>query len=309
MNSQNNRISILIVGAFGRLGTFLTKQCLAQAKLLVSILVRDPQRNKELAEAVEKAGGKVWKGDICQPETLDEPTKGVHTVLCLTSSFDLKTALDGQKALIDAAVRNGVKRFSPADYGENVEKFSREELRNIGLQDCKASILEYLKTQPIKTIVFAPGVIVDAFFHWTTKELAYWGNPGLLYDLTSYEDTSKYVAAALVDENRSGHYNFSVDKLTVHQIAEIYNQVRGAHIVPVCKGTFEELKKAYEEAKKTAPTAFPTIILGLCLTLYDERSAFDKVSNSEFPDVKTTSVKEFLEKHPNVKIGEGEAHH
>ena len=304
MNYQNNRISILIVGATGRLGTFLTKHCIAQPKLLVNILVRDPQKNKELAESVEKAGGKVWKGDICQPETLDEPTKGVHTVLCLTSSFDLKTCLDGQKALIDAAVKNGVKRFSPSDYGENVEKFSREELRNIGLQDCKASIMEYLKTQPIKTIVFAPGVIVDAFFHWTVKELAYWGNSDLVYNMTTYEDTAKYVAAALIDENRTGHYNFSTDKLTVKEIADVYNQVRGANIAPVCKGTFEELRKAYDEAKKTAPTAFPTIILGLCLTIYDERSGFDKIHNSEFPDVKTTSVKEFLERNPNIKIGE-----
>lgn len=304
MNFQNDRISILIVGATGRLGSLITKHCLAQSKLLVNILVRDPQKNKELAESVEKAGGKVWKGDVSQPETLDEPMKGVHTVVSATSPFDPKTALDGQLVLIDAAIRNGVKRFSPSDYGENMEKFSREEMREFGITEYKAAVLDYLKTKPIKTIHFWPGVFMDSLFDFGAKDFAYWGNPDHLYDLTSFEDTAKYVAVALADENRTGHYNFSVERLTAKQVADIYNQVRGANIVPRCQGTMEELRNAFEAAKKADPYSFMVILLGISLVIYDDRSSFDKTHNSEFPGVKTTSITEFLEQNPNAKLGQ-----
>jgi len=74
--------------------------------------------------------------------------------------------------------------------------------------------------------------------------------------------------------------------------------------VPRSRGTLEDLRNSYNEAKKTAPTAFPTILLSIYLLLFDDRSTFDKVHNSEFPDVKTTSIKEFLEQNPNAKLAE-----
>jgi len=306
MDSQNNRLSILIVGATGRLGSLITKHCLAQPKLLVNILVRDPQKNKELAEAVEKAGGKVWKGDISKLETLDEPMKGVHTVISATSQMDRETALDGQYALIDACVRNGVKRFSPSDYAENMEKFSREEQKELGVVEFKSLVHDHLKKTSLKSIHFWPGLFVDSFFEVNAKDFGYWGNPDHIYDLTSYEDTAKYVAAAVVDENRTGHYNFSVNRLTIKQVADIYNQVRGANAVPRNRGTLQDLRNSYNESNKTEPTAFKTVLFAIYLLIFDDRSTFDKVHNSEFPDVKTTSIKEYLEQNPNVKLPEPE---
>lgn len=96
---ESDKISVLIVGATGRLGSLITKHCLAQPKLLVNILIRNLEKNKELVEAVEKAGGKVWKGDISKPETLEEPMKGIHTVVSATSQLDKETALDAQFSL------------------------------------------------------------------------------------------------------------------------------------------------------------------------------------------------------------------
>jgi len=304
MDSQNDRISVLIVGATGRLGSLITKHCLAQPKLLVNILIRNLDKNRELVEAVEKAGGKVWKGDISKPETLDDPMKGVHTVVSATSQLDKETALDAQFSLIDAAVRNGVKRFSPSDYAENMTKFSHEELKELGVVEYKYNVLEYLKTKPIKSIHFWPGLFVDSFFDVNAKDFGYWGNVDHVYDLTSYEDTARYVAAALAEENRTGHYNFSVNRLTINQVTEIYNQVRGTKVVPRCCGTLGDLRNAYNEAKAKDPNAFPTILLSIYLLIFDDRSTFDKVHNSEFPDVKTTSLKEFLEQNPNAKLAE-----
>jgi len=306
MNSQNNKISILIVGAFGHLGALVTKYCLAQPKLLVNILVRDPQKNKELAEAVTKAGGRVWQGDVTKPETLDEPTKGVHTVLSTTGLATSQADLEGQYALVDACVRNGIKRFSPSDYAENAEKFSREELKELGVIEFKNLVHDHLKGKPIQVIHFGQGVFLDSFFEYFGKDFGYWGNVDHVYDLTSYEDTAKFVAAAIVDENRTGLYNFSANRLTINQIAEIYNKERGAKVVPKHNGTLEQLRNIYNQAKNANPPNPMAFLFAISLFIYDDRSTFDldKIHNGEFPDVKTTSIEEYLKQNPNAKINE-----
>ncbi len=305
MDSQNNRTSILVVGATGHLGSLITKHCLAQPKLLVNILVRDPQKNKELTEAVEKAGGKVWKGDVNHPETLDEPMKGVHTVVSTTSQMDAKAAYDGQVTVIDAAVRNGVKRFVPSYFAENMDNFTAEEMKQLGAIESPSLVLEYLKTQPLQIIYFWPGLFLDSFFDTiNVNDFGYWGNPDHIYDLTTYEDTAKYVAVALSDENRTGRYHFSVNRVTIAQVAEIYNRVRGTKVVPKCWGTLEDLRNAYFEAKAKDPNAIPTILLSIYLVIFDDRSTFDNVHNREFPDVKTTSIEEYLEQNPQIQLPE-----
>jgi len=302
MDSQNKRVPTLIIGATGRLGSLITKHCLAQPKLLVSVLIRNPEKNKELVESVEKAGGKVWKGDVTQLETLYAPLKGIHTVVSATNQFDKAIALDGQFSLIDAAVRNGVKRFSPSDYASNMTKISPQEFQELGVIEYKFKVLEYLKTKPIKTIHFYPGLFIDSFFDINAEDFGYWGNVDHCYDLTSYEDTARYVAAALIDENGTGSYNLSVNRVTINQAAEIYNKVRGTQVAPKYRGTYEDLRNAYNEGKKTDPTALSTLLLSIYLLIFDDRSTFDKVHNNEFPGVKTTSIKEFLGQNPNVKL-------
>lgn len=301
---QSDRINTLIVGATGRLGSLITKHCIAQPKLLVSVLIRNPEKNKELVQSIEKAGGKVWKGDVTQAETLDAPLKGIHTVVSSTNQFDKEIALDGQFSLIDACVKNGVKRFSPSDYASNLTKFSPKEFSELGVIEYKFKVLEYLKTKPLKTIHFYPGLFIDSFFDINAEDFGYWGNADHFYDLTSYEDTAKYVAAALIDENRTGSYNFSVNQVTINQAAEIYNKIRGIKIAPRYRGTHEDLRKAYNEARKTDPNAVSTGLLSIYLLIFDDRSTFDQVHNREFPGVKTTSIKEFLEQNPNVKLPE-----
>ena len=60
MESQD-KINILIVGATGNLGSYITKHSLTHPNLITNILVRNPQKNKELAAQVEQAGGKSSK--------------------------------------------------------------------------------------------------------------------------------------------------------------------------------------------------------------------------------------------------------
>jgi putative NADH-flavin reductase len=82
---DSSKIPILIAGATGQLGKFITEHSLANSKLQVNILVRNSEKNKELVEKVTKAGGKVHIGDITDPKSLQGVTKDIHTVISAVS--------------------------------------------------------------------------------------------------------------------------------------------------------------------------------------------------------------------------------
>ena len=66
------------------------------------------------APALSDAGVKVVKLDYLNQEQLVGALEGVHTVLCFFSSDPGNL---GQKALIDACITAGVKRFAPSEWG------------------------------------------------------------------------------------------------------------------------------------------------------------------------------------------------
>lgn len=149
MDSQNSKINVLVVGAFGRMGSAVTRRCLEQPNLIVNILVRDPQKNKELVDQVTQAGGRVIKADVSQPDTIKGVTKGMHTVIMTFDSIDEKVAVDGQITVIKDCLENNVERVVPAEYSTDPTKFSREELQSNSVVGNKIKIQDYLKTVPI----------------------------------------------------------------------------------------------------------------------------------------------------------------
>ena len=72
---ENNILKVLIVGANGKIGSLITKQCLLQNNLEVDIFIRSRKKCEELAKEVDKAGGKVIEGDCTNKEDLKDITK------------------------------------------------------------------------------------------------------------------------------------------------------------------------------------------------------------------------------------------
>jgi len=297
----NQKLNILIVGATGHLGALITKHSLANPKLQVNILVRDPQKNKELVTEVETAGGRVIQGDLSQPETLRDVTKGMHTVISAVSSFDEKTIIGGQTALVKDSLRNGVKRFVPSDFGVNYTKFSKDELNLTPITGFKIKFNEYLETVPIKTLHFWTGALLETFFYFQSQGFSYWGDINHKYDFTSFEDTAKVVAAAVAREDLTGDVVFVGNELTITEFADIYNRVRGTNVEPKKAGSLSDLRKLYEQ-KKSEGDAMSVALLGLSLIIYDDRAKFDKNDNSKFAEVNETFLKEFLKQNPSVKL-------
>lgn len=300
VSTNNQKLDVLIVSATGQLGSLITKHALENPKLRVHILVRDINKNKQLVEQVQKAGGKVHQGDVTKPETIKNVTQGIHTVISALNSYDDKVAVDGQVNLLNDAVANGVTRFVPSDFGINYEHFTREETSRSAVISPKFKFQDQLDKTKLKQLHFYQGNIAETFFWVQGMGFGYWGDRTQKYDITPYDDIARVVAAAVSNPDRTGTINYVSERLTIDEIAAVYNRVRGVNVEPKQKGTIEELKKLYEEARSKGDQNAE--FLGLFILQADKRATLEKVNNAEFPQVKSTSVEEFLKHHQEVKL-------
>lgn len=304
MDSQNSKINVLVVGAFGNLGAAVTRQCLAQPNLAVSILVRDPQKNKELTDRVTQAGGKVIKADLSQPETLKGVTKGMHTLIMTFDSRDDKVIVDGQIALIKDGIENNVQRVVPAEFGTNHLGLTTQEIEKSPVMHTKLKVQDYLKTAPIKHLYINTGILLDWFLdHVLRPGFTYWGDSSLKLQYTSYEDTGKAVAAAVAQKDREGDLVYVSNEATTVELAEAYNRARGTDLKAKHLGTLQELHAKVAELQKEGKNmeAFWLELMGF--VVYDERARFSKTDNAELKDVKKESLEEFFRLRPDILIG------
>ncbi len=297
---STQKINVLIVGASGNLGSLVVKHSLAQPNLITNILVRDPQKNKELVSQVEKAGGKVLKGDVTQPETLKGVTKGMHTVI-LTVSYEPHVLLEGQKAVIDDCVANGVTRIVPTEYSLNFMNFSKKELEKLPPVSLKINIREYLKNLPLKVLSISTGIFTEALYQFFfAGGFDYWGDVNNKLQVTSYEDTARFIAAAVARKDLEGPLFYVGNEVTVAKAAEIYNQERGTNKQARHLGSLEDLKKLAAEAeKKGEPHWFILEFLSIQL---NPKAAFTTLANKDFSELKPETIEEVLRQKPDVKV-------
>ena len=130
--------NIILIGASGNLGSAILPVLLAENSLTVSVLTRESS-----STASFPAGVKVHKVPDSYPESaLVEAFKGQDVVL---STLSLRN-LGPQKTFVDAAVKAGVKRFVPSEFGADLTNDKAAELIPF-FYEPKREMVEYLHSK------------------------------------------------------------------------------------------------------------------------------------------------------------------
>jgi len=296
---STQKLPILVVGATGQLGSLITKYALKQPNLAVNILIRNPDKNKDLVDEIQKAGGKVIVGDVTKPETLTDSTKGIHTVISALIGDD-STVFEGQRHLAEDAVKNGVKRFVPSDFSLSTDRIQEGEHPFL---TSRIKFRKYLETTPVKGLHVTLGIFTETFFFFKTRMfpgLHYYQSPDQKIDITTYEDTAKYVAAAVAKPDRVGDLRIHGDELSINEIAAIYKKVTGKDVKPENRGSIEDLKKSIEELRKK--DFFRSILLTYEIFMFDGRGKLESVDNAEFPEIQPTHLEDYIKAHPESAV-------
>src|SRR5438552_6393806 len=102
---SNNKKLIAVIGATGQQGGGVVRALQARGQFKVRALTRNPDKHRELAEAVVEA-------DLDKPETLKAAFEGAHGVFLVTNFGEKGTdELKQATAAVRAAKDAGVKHF------------------------------------------------------------------------------------------------------------------------------------------------------------------------------------------------------
>jgi len=287
---SQDKLNILIIGSTGNLGCLITRECLARDNLRVNVLIRNPDKCKDLREKIESAGGRVFIGDITDPESIRDCTKGMHTVISAVIGDD-RTVIEGQHNLLKDALKNNVQRFVPSDFSFDIDNM---KLGEHYFTDQRLKFRQILEKSHMKALYFSTGMFLQTYFWMVSKGgFTCWGSADKKIDLTAEEDIARFVAAAVSDPDRIGKVKISGNRLSTKEIVDIYNLETGKHEEYKLLGSLEDLKLKVADFKKKGDM-FNFVQYGYGIPIYDGRGDIKEPMNDQFPEVKTTKLDEFV---------------
>ncbi|RDW72892.1 NmrA-like family protein [Coleophoma cylindrospora] len=146
--------NVAVLGAGGNLGPSIV-EALLDAKFNVTVLSRHSSTNT-FPSAVQ-----VRKVDYNSESSLIEDLRGQDAVVSVLGSAGLAS----QKTVVDAAVKAGVQRFIPSEFGVDTQALEGSPLATL-LKD-KTDTTEYLKNVSSQHTGFSwTGIATNLFFDW-----------------------------------------------------------------------------------------------------------------------------------------------
>lgn len=193
---------ILIAGATGLLGGMITRRLLEQGRT-VRILVR-PRSDYQ---ALEAAGAQVEFGDLKDSDSLDRAMEGVEVVITTANSAvrggddnPQTVEVEGNRSLIDAARRAGVKQFIfTSAMGVSLDSPS-EFMRG------KAMSEEHLRASGLPYTILAPNVFMEIWIGMVVGTAVQNSQP-----------------VRIVGEGRRKHSFVSIDDVAAYAVAAVDN--------------------------------------------------------------------------------------
>ena len=149
--------NVIILGAGGNLGPVVLEALTSDGHFTVSILSRKSSKSTFPSDI------KVHTIDDDYPEAqLLEAFKGQDAVVSLIAGFHVKQEI----AIIDAAIKAGVKRFLPSEFGGNMDNPKMREA--LPFFSAKFEVTEHLRKQESKGMTWS-GIVTGPFFDWGLK--------------------------------------------------------------------------------------------------------------------------------------------
>jgi len=248
--------NVAIIGAGGNLGPAVVK-ALVDAGFNVTALSRIGSTSSI------PSGIQVHKTDYDSPTSLAEAFKGQDAVVSTIATG----ALAQQQKIIDAAVKAGVKKFIPSEFGINTQNISGGVAKILGT---KVQIQEQLKKAAAENSHFSwTGVSTSLFFDWgikvgflgysiPTKTATIFDSGNEPFTGTNLATIGLAVASILKhpEETANRYLDIASFVTTQNAILSILEEETGTKWTVVKKDTGESLKTADEKLAKGDYSAF-----------------------------------------------------
>jgi uncharacterized protein YbjT (DUF2867 family) len=192
---------ILVVGASSKPGQKLVPM-LAEKGYQVRAMTRDSRK----LNFANFPGVEVFEGDLRQPDSINRACEGAEvivssvTAILKTGDNDIQVVDNmGNRLLVDAAKRLGVKRFV------FVSAFGAASSHSLDLFRVKDDVEEYIKSSRIPHTILRPTSFMETWCApiggqvTSSKKATVWGNGKNPISFISTEDVARFIVIALED--------------------------------------------------------------------------------------------------------------
>jgi nucleoside-diphosphate-sugar epimerase len=289
---------IVVAGATGNLGGKIVKALLDQ-DVEVRAIVRletDIVKIKDL----ERKGVKVFQVDTSNQSEISKHCIGAH---CLVSALAglRETVIDTQKIFLDAAIQAKVQRFIPSDYSSDFTNLKEGQNRNL---DLRRQFHSYLEKTPIKATTIFNGPFMDLLttdmplILFKQKRILCWGNANQILEFTTTENIAEYTAFVAVDDNTPRYLRIAGDKHSCNDFVKLLSELttkRYKIFRPGGIGLLNFLIKVTRFFSPSENELYPAWQgMQYMRDLMEGRIIFQKYDNDRYPNIKWTSLQEFL---------------
>jgi hypothetical protein len=232
----------------------------------------EKEENRKKIEEMKARGAIIVEGNLMKPETLLPICEGAEVVVSAVGNNNV--TVPGQKNAIAAAKKQGVKRFIPSDYSVDYRKLDYGDNDNL---DKRKEVLSYLQ------------LIGNGIFK-------YWGDGETSVDMTTTDDTAKYVAEAVSDPDLANTaLEVAGEVLTMKELLAVYEEATGKKLQVNQLGSVEDLKAWSEQKKPTAQSPVEYIPQQYEYRMVSGKGKLDNIQNARYPHIKPLTVKQYLQ--------------
>jgi hypothetical protein len=303
---------ILVAGVTGNIGSWIAQHAL-QSGHLVRGLGRSPEKlNAELSSKLESF---VVSQNYYDIPALERAVSGVDAVMCAYSGLP-ELLLDAQLLLLRATERAGIKKYLSTSWNYDWRKIT---FGSAPIYDGLISFHAQVSiTSSIKPLHIFSGMFAEVFFGvgdqkgFTPKDNGVWdpyqksmdiyGTGNEEWCFTTESDAGKFAVALITsdDAQEGGFYSVCSFRMSLRQVREIYEKVRGVQIKIVEKGPVSILQNMADEGREQYGRAglwnwhrygfHANCVTGVWNLDHDDRLAH----------VKGTSLEDFLKDFPEI---------
>ena len=289
--------SVLIACGTGMLGGSIASHLLDQPDVDVRLLVRDssprdPGKEGSLQHLVSR-GASIVPGDVSDSASLDQATQGVDVVISALQGRS-EIIVDGQVALAEAAVRNGVRRFFPSDFA--IDLFAAPDgAPQFDLRKQADAVIDAL---PFQVVHVLNGAFMDMMLDPETAGIVnlqnntarLWGTGDEAFNLTTVDDTAHFTARLATDpEDISGVRTVSGAETTFNAIITETERLADTTLAVQILGDADDLRRITAEADNPWSVIRQWYFLSMITV-----PPFARTDNHRYPELKLTTLDQYL---------------
>lgn len=226
-------VKVAVAGGTGGIGQHIVEGIVASGKHEVIVLSRRTSHPD-----LDALNVRVVPVSYDDPASLASALQGVHTIISTISGFNEASMVVPQLALLDAAVKAGVKRFAPSEFSVRADPESPIEIYRL-----KRLVARAVASSGLEYTIFECGSFMN-YLACGTRGIGHLRELRLLFDVenasaklpgdgsthivyTRAEDIGRFVAASLDLEHWPECSQMRGDRLRLNEVVKLAEEVRG----------------------------------------------------------------------------------